>query len=209
VGGRQRDERHADPKRQAGFGCSLQLQAVSNHRENTMSARQALLEGATKAQEAARDQARLYLGANDYWYAQLRRPATLQVVSEKFSKLSDESVERLRELIGAYSPDAIFDVVQDQLDTVRERRRELTERGEAIVQDWRKSVAVQDATAFVSAVRGATNPTELVDSVWDWLEDFTPGEPVGTKPTADAPADAAAKPKSAPRKTATSKAKPR
>jgi hypothetical protein len=150
-----------------------------------MSAREALLEGATKAQEAARDQARVYIGANDYWYEQLRRPATVQAISERVTKLSDESLERLRQLIGAYSPDTVVDVVQQQFETVRQRREELAERGEAIVQDWRKSTAVQDAAALVSAVRDATTPTELVDSLWSWFENFKPAQPGETEPAAD------------------------
>ena len=67
-----------------------------------MSARQALVEGAKKATDASREQVYWYVGANDYWYEQLRRqPAALQELSSKVSKLSDVRLDSLRTTVSA------------------------------------------------------------------------------------------------------------
>ena len=142
-----------------------------------MSAGDALLEGAKKATEASLDQAHMYIGANDYWYEQARQPATFQALTEKLTRLSDDSFAQLREAAAAYSPSNVLKAFQDQLDVVRNRREEFADRGEAIAEDWRKSVFMQDASAFINAVRDVKTPTELFDCLRSWFEDFKPVEP--------------------------------
>ena len=77
-----------------------------------MSARQALVEGAKKATDASREQVYWYVGANDYWYEQLRRqPAALQELS---SKLSDVRLDSLRTTVSDTSKNVV-NVLQEQL----------------------------------------------------------------------------------------------
>jgi hypothetical protein len=175
-----------------------------------MSARQALIESAKKATDASREQVHWYVGANDYWYEQLRRqPVALQELSNKVSKLSEVRLSSLRSTVSD-APKTVVNVLQEQLKVARDRRAELAARGEAITQDWYSSVAAQDASAFVAAVRDAKNPTELANAVRHWYWNFdavTPGTP---KPAAEAKSDlpkpaAEAKseqPKPSPRKAA-------
>ena len=73
-----------------------------------MSARQALVEGAKKATDASREQVYWYVGANDYWYEQLRRqPAALQELSNKVSKLSDLRLDSLRTTVSDTSKNVV------------------------------------------------------------------------------------------------------
>jgi len=169
-----------------------------------MSARQALVEGAKKATDASREQVYWYVGANDYWYEQLRRqPAALQELS---SKLSDVRLDSLRTTVSDTSKNAV-NVLQEQLKVARERRGELAARGEAIAHDWNSSVAAQDASAFAAAVRESKNPVDLANAVRTWYWNFgavTPGTP---QPAAETKSDApkADEPKASPRKAAPAK----
>ena len=80
-----------------------------------MSARQALVEGAKKATDASREQVYWYVGANDYWYEQLRRqPAALQELSNKVGKLSDVRLDALRNTVSDTSKNVV-NVLQEQL----------------------------------------------------------------------------------------------
>ena len=167
-----------------------------------MSARQALVEGAKKATDASREQVYWYVGANDYWYEQLRRqPAALQELSNKVGKLSDVRLDALRNTVSDTSKNVV-NVLQEQLKVARDRRGELAARGEAIAHDWNTSVAAQDASAFAAAVREAKNPVDLANAVRTWYWNFdavTPGTP---QPVAEPKAQ---EPKASPRKAAPAK----
>lgn len=169
-----------------------------------MSARQALVEGARKATDASREQVYWYVGANDYWYEQLRRqPAALQELS---NKLSDVRLDSLRTTVSDTSKNVV-NVLQEQLKVARDRRGELAARGEAIANDWYTSVAAQDASAFAAAVREAKNPVDLANAVRTWYWNFdavTPGTP---QPAAETKSDEpeAPQPKASPRKAAPAK----
>jgi hypothetical protein len=165
-----------------------------------MSARQALATSAKKATDASREQVYAYVGANDYWYQQLRRqPAALQELSDKVSQLSEVRLAALRSTVSSYAPRNVVGIVQEQVKAARDRRADLAARGEAIAQDWYTSVAAQDASAFASAIREAKNPIELAKSVRSWY--FEPTTPA-SKPAAEA---TSAQPKASPRKAAPAK----
>lgn len=165
-----------------------------------MSARQALVEGAKKATDVSREQVYWYVGANDYWYEQLRRqPAALQDLSNKVSKLSDLRLDSLRTTVSDTS-NTVVSALSEQLKVARDRRAEIAARGEAITQDWYSSVAAQDAAAFASAVRDAKNPVDLANAVRGWYWNFDAA-------TAGTP-ESAGEPKSDGRKASPRKAAP-
>jgi len=169
-----------------------------------MSARQALVEGAKKATDASREQVYWYVGANDYWYEQLRRqPAALQELSSKVGKLSDVRLDSLRTTVSDTSKNAV-NALQEQLKVARERRGELAARGEAIAHDWNSSVAAQDASAFAAAVRESKNPVDLANAVRTWYWNFGAVTP---QPAAETRSDApkADEPKASPRRAAPAK----
>ena len=166
-----------------------------------MSARQALVAGAKKATDASREQVNVYVGVNDYWYAQLRRPpVSLQELPAKVSKLGEESLASLRTTVSGHAPQNVVKILQEQFEVARDRRAELAARGDVIAEDWYSAVAVQDASAFATAVREAKNPVGLAKSLRSWYENFdvtTPGQPK--------PAAKSGRPKASPRKAATPK----
>jgi hypothetical protein len=164
-----------------------------------MSAREALVEGAKKATDASREQVYWYVGANDYWYEQVRRqPAALQELSNKVSKLSEVRFASLRTTVSD-TPKNVVSVLSEQLKVARDRRVELAARGEAIAQDWYSSVAAQDASAFAAAVREAKNPVDLANAVRSWYWNFDAASPGTPKPAAK---PKSAEPKASPRKAA-------
>jgi hypothetical protein len=164
-----------------------------------MSARQALVEGAKKATDLSREQVYWYVGANDYWYEQLRRqPAALQDLSNKVSKLSDLRLDSLRTTVSDTSNNVVS-ALSEQLKVARDRRAEIAARGEAITQDWYSSVAAQDAAAFASAVRDAKNPVDLATAVRGWYWNFDAATPGTPEPAAEPKSDG---PKARPRKAA-------
>jgi hypothetical protein len=172
-----------------------------------MSARQALVEGAKKATDASREQVYWYVGANDYWYEQLRRqPAALQELSSKVGKLSDVRLDSLRTTVSDTSKNVV-NVLQEQLKVARDRRGELAARGEAIAHDWYRSVAAQDASAFAAAVRESKNPVDLANAVRTWYWNFDAVAPGMPQAAAESKSDApkADEPKASPRKAAPAK----
>ncbi len=166
-----------------------------------MSARQALVSSAKKATEASREQVNVYVGVNDYWYEQLRRPPTaLQELPGKVSKLGEESLASLRTTVSGHAPQNVVKVLQEQFKAARDRRAELAARGDAIAEDWYSSVAAQDASAFATAIREAKNPVGLAKSLRGWYENFDVTAPGQPKPAAKS-----GQPKASPRTAASPK----
>jgi hypothetical protein len=178
-----------------------------------MTARDVLVERAKKAGDASRYQMHVYIGANDYIYEQVRSvslPATqLQdiqgKVQTKIGQLTDDGVEPLRRVIRTYSPAKVRETVrgtlQERAEAAKSRRAEFAKRGETIVGDWTKAVAVQDANELISSVRGADNPAELAKSLKTWFAEFPPAPAKPAKPAAKAARKTATARKTTARKT--------
>jgi hypothetical protein len=142
-----------------------------------MPPRDALLERAKKAGDASRYQLHVYVGANDYFYEQVRRgPVSLQDLPGKLGQLSDDGVEPLRRAVKAYTPSKLREVVQERVGAARERREEFAGRGETIVADWHQALAVKDANSLITSVREADGPADLAKSLKTWLAEFPPAE---------------------------------
>ncbi len=109
-------------------------------------------------------------------------------VQTKLGQLTDEGVEPLRRVIKTYSPAKVRETVrgtlQDRAEVAKSRRADFAKRGETIVADWTKAVAVQDANELISSVRGADSPAELAKSLKTWFAEFPPAPAKPAKPAA-------------------------
>jgi hypothetical protein len=179
-----------------------------------MTARDALVDRAKKAGDVSRYQMHVYIGANDYLYEQVRSvslPDTTQLqdfqgkVQTRIGQLTDDGVEPLRRVIRTYSPakvrESVRGTLQERAEAAKSRRAEFAKRGETIVGDWTKAVAVQDANELISSVRGADNPAELAKSLKTWFAEFPPAAAKPAKPAAKAARKTATARKTTARKT--------
>ena len=145
-----------------------------------MSVQETLRERTKKATEASREQVYAYIGANDYWYERARRrPAVLHDLSSKLQELPSklrgltDDVD-VRHAFEPYAPAKIKETVQDRISAARKRRKDMSARGEAIVHDWHKAVAVKDVDSLVDTVRAADGASDLAKSLRTWMEEFPP-----------------------------------
>ncbi len=182
-----------------------------------MSTRDALTERAKKATEVSREQVRVYLGANDHWYEQLRtRPSALTTIQEFPAKLRTLRVSGadLASAVEPYKPSEFSRAVHERIEAALQRRKGFAERGERIVQDWHLAAPVQDVDALLKAVRTADGAREIAKAVRDWANGTTISaapQPKAapraatakvTKPAAKSGARKSAAPASAPKTTA-------
>jgi hypothetical protein len=154
-----------------------------------MSARDALVDGAKKASAVSRHQLHAYIGANDYFYEQVRRgPQSIQGLQAKLG--ADENPQRptLARMLEQYTPKRMRESMQEQVEASRDQRKQFADRGQAIVADWRQASPVQDASALIHTVRSADGAGDLGRSLKTWLVEFPPNDvPTPNRSTAKTP----------------------